>query len=225
MLLKPEYNPRTFPCLGCWCPGSFHRWVISSQTIDNAIWQSPCLSWEKFSTTCVISVLKNDRKCKYDFMSPIIDSAPLRLSLGLREWPWGIPIAWYIDHAYGGLLTEACYSNSYKSCEALSTLRPEQHAHHLADDIFKCNFLNKTVWISTKNKLKYIPERSVDKKSALVQVMGWCRRGTRPLPEAMLIKTMMLYSVTRPQWVKHMIAWHISSLFIRISQSIYDQVD
>ena len=73
------------------------------------------------------------------FYVPQIDSVALGLSPGLREWPWGIPIAWYIDHAYGGLFTEVCYSNSYKSYEALSTLRPEQNGHHLTETFSDAN--------------------------------------------------------------------------------------
>ena len=56
----------------------------------------------------------------------------------------------------------------------------------LADDIFKCIFLNENVRISIKISLKFVPEGPIDNKSALVQVMAWRRTGDKPLPELML---------------------------------------
>ena len=56
----------------------------------------------------------------------------------------------------------------------------------LADDNFKCIFLNELdripIWIS----LKFVPRSPIDNKRALVQVMAWCRIGDKPLPELML---------------------------------------
>ena len=42
---------------GCWWPGS-----------------SRCLPWVKISTTCTISVSRNDKKCKYIFIFPKMNS-------------------------------------------------------------------------------------------------------------------------------------------------------
>ena len=54
----------------------------------------------------------------------------------------------------------------------------------LADDNFKCIFLNENddipIWIS----LKFVPR--IDDKPALVQVIAWRRTGDKPLPEPML---------------------------------------
>ena len=55
----------------------------------------------------------------------------------------------------------------------------------ITDDIFKSIF-NESVWISITISLKFIPEGSIDYKSALVQVMAWHRTGEKPLPESML---------------------------------------
>ena len=56
----------------------------------------------------------------------------------------------------------------------------------LADDIFKCIFLNENdkipVWIS----LKLVHRSPIDNKSALVRVMAWRRIGDKPLPEPMM---------------------------------------
>ena len=56
----------------------------------------------------------------------------------------------------------------------------------LADNIFKCIFLNKNVKISIKIWLKFVPKGPIDNKSALVQVMAWRRTSAKPLPEAMM---------------------------------------
>ena len=51
----------------------------------------------------------------------------------------------------------------------------------LADEIFKCIFLNP-IQIS----LKLVPRDPIDNKPALVQVMVWRRTGDKPLPEPMM---------------------------------------
>ena len=56
----------------------------------------------------------------------------------------------------------------------------------LADNIFKCIFLNEKVIISIKISLKFVPKGPIDNESALVQVMAWRRTGDKPLPEPML---------------------------------------
>ena len=57
----------------------------------------------------------------------------------------------------------------------------------LADDIFKCIFLNETDKIGIQISLKLVPKSLVDNKPALVQVMAWCQTGNKPLPEPMMI--------------------------------------
>ena len=56
----------------------------------------------------------------------------------------------------------------------------------LADDIFKCNFLNEKARISITISLKFVPKGPIDNESALVQVMAWRRTDDKPLPEQML---------------------------------------
>ena len=56
----------------------------------------------------------------------------------------------------------------------------------LADDIFKCLFLNGNDRISIKISLKFVPRGPIDSKPALVQVMAWRRIGDKPLPEPMM---------------------------------------
>ena len=55
----------------------------------------------------------------------------------------------------------------------------------LAEDIFKCIFLNENDRILIQISLKFVPS-PIDKKPALVQVLAWRRIGDKPLPEPMM---------------------------------------
>ena len=96
----------------------------------------------------------------------------------------------------------------------------------LADDIFKCIFVNENDRIPIRISLKFVPRCPFDNKAALVQVMDWHRTGAKPLPEPMMTQSklvqvmawcsqatshylsqcwprlMSFYGVTRPQCVK-----------------------
>ena len=56
----------------------------------------------------------------------------------------------------------------------------------VADDIFKCIFLNDNDRIPIQISLKSVTRSPINNKPALVQVMAWCRTGDKPLPELML---------------------------------------
>ena len=56
----------------------------------------------------------------------------------------------------------------------------------LADDIFKCIFLNENSRISIKSSLKFVPMSPIDNKPASIQIMAWRRKGDKPLPELMM---------------------------------------
>ena len=62
-----------------------------------------------------------------------------------------------------------------------------QNDHQFADDIFKRIFMNGKFCnvILIQISLKFVPKGPIDKKSALVQVMAWRRKG-KPLPEPIL---------------------------------------
>ena len=68
----------------------------------------------------------------------------------------------------------------------LTHLPLKKMAAILADDIFKCIFLNENVWISLKISLKFAPEVRIDNIPALVQIMAWRRIGDKPLSEPIL---------------------------------------
>ena len=58
----------------------------------------------------------------------------------------------------------------------------------LADDIFKCIFVNEKDKISIQISLKLVPRGPIENKPALVQVMVWRRAGDKPLPEPMMVQ-------------------------------------
>ena len=59
-------------------------------------------------------------------------------------------------------------------------------AANLADNIYKCIFLNENDKILIKFSLMFVPRSPIDNKPALVQVMAWRRTGDKPLPEPMM---------------------------------------
>ena len=68
----------------------------------------------------------------------------------------------------------------------LTHLSLDKMAAILADDNFKCIFLNENDRILIGISLKFVPRSQIDSKPALVQVMAWRLTGNKPLPEPML---------------------------------------
>ena len=68
--------------------------------------------------------------------------------------------------------------------------------------IFKCIFLNESIWISIEISLKFVPKSPINNIPAWVQIMAWHRPGDKPLSEPMLVCLLTHICVTRPQWVK-----------------------
>ena len=90
-----------------------------------------------------------------------------------------------------------CPSQQY----LLNTLRPRQNSRHLADNIFKCIFLNEKVWFPIKISLEFAPEGLINNIPALVQIMAWRRPGDKPLSAPMMASLPTHICVARPQWV------------------------
>ena len=84
----------------------------------------------------------------------------------------------------------------------LNPLRPRRNGRYNADDIFKCIFLKKNVWIPTIISLKSVPKGPINNIPALVQIMAWRRPGDKALSEPMMVSLLTHTCVTRPQWVK-----------------------
>ena len=82
--------------------------------------------------------------------------------------------------------TRFCFDNPTNFSQELTNLPQDKMAAILADDIYKCIFLNENDRISIQISLKFFPRGQIDNKPALVQVMAWRRTGDNPLPEPML---------------------------------------
>ena len=95
-----------------------------------------------------------------------------RSAIGTRErLPWSDKL-WKSDQ----WLTKRYFNSS----------PPGQKDHHFADDVFRCIFVNENICIWIQISLKFVPERPFDNKSALVQIMAWCRKGDKSLSELVL---------------------------------------
>ena len=62
----------------------------------------------------------------------------------------------------------------------------DKMAANLADDIFKCIFMNEIIYISIKISLWFVPKGTTNNIPALVQIMAWRRSGDKSLSETML---------------------------------------
>ena len=89
----------------------------------------------------------------------------------------------------------------------VNSLRPRQNRRHLADDVFKCNFLNENVWIPIKISLKFVPKSPINNIPTLVQIMAGRLTGDKPLSEPMMAKFNGAY-------MRHSASMSNSSLFV-----------
>ena len=89
----------------------------------------------------------------------------------------------------------------------LTRLPQDKMAAVLAEDNFKCNFLNETDRIAIRISLKFVSVGLIDNKPALVPVLAWRRTGDKPLPEPMLNRFTDAYMLTPPfvpfKWYIH----------------------
>ena len=69
----------------------------------------------------------------------------------------------------------------------------DKMAVNVADDIFKCIFLNENDRNPIQFSLKFVPRTPIDNTPALVPVMAWRRKGDKPLPEPMMIQFIDTY--------------------------------
>ena len=77
----------------------------------------------------------------------------------------------------------------------------------LADNNFKCIFLNEIdkilIWIS----LKFVPKSPIDNKPVLVQAMAWCWIGHKPLSEPVLTRFIDAYVRHQGEMSKLIVPW------------------
>ena len=65
---------------------------------------------------------------------------------------------------------------------------PGQNSGHLADDIFKCIFLNDNMWSLIEIVLKFIPYGPISNIPAMIQINAWRRLGDKPISEPILVR-------------------------------------
>ena len=90
-----------------------------------------------------------------------------------------IPHSNFCERANPNILEIYSYSLTYIIriiWNMVNTLRPEQNGWHFADDIF----INK--------EFSVLIEAPADNKSSLVEVMDWCWRRIKPLPDLMKVQ-------------------------------------
>ena len=76
--------------------------------------------------------------------------------------------------------------SSWYEAIILINLSRDKMATILADNIFKCIFLNEIYRISIQISLKFVLRNPIENKPALVQVMAWHQTGDKALPEPMM---------------------------------------
>ena len=94
---------------------------------------------------------------------------------------------------------------------------PGKNGRFFGDNIFKCIFVNEKFCILIQIPLKFISKGPIDNKSALVQVMTWCRVGEKPLPESVVLRLLTHICSTRGRRVNmsklHWIGYSIQLWF------------
>ena len=60
------------------------------------------------------------------------------------------------------------YIPLYVVSDVLNTLRPRQNGRHLADDIFKCIFMNENAWIPIKISMEFVLKGPINNIPELV---------------------------------------------------------
>ena len=138
--------------------------------------------------------------------SPVTDEFPAKRS---EMWSFDIffdlrPKNGWVNNREAGDLR--CHLAQYDII-VMSTCGQYNHLTHLprnkmaatlADDTFKCLFLNENIWISFKILLKFAPKGPINNIPALVKIMAWHWLGNKPLSEPMVVslQTHMCHSAT-----------------------------
>ena len=113
---------------------------------------------------------------------------------------------------------------SSNSCHITPGMLSDYPINSLAPGRSECDSKNVTFNLvlligifrsSHDNALRWMPQDLTDDKSALVQVMAWCRQAPSHYLSKCLLRSMLPTGVTRPQWVillwpTDVIWWHRS---------------
>ena len=135
-------------------------------------------------------------------------SASLAFMQGIHWWPVNPPHKWpvtrkiFLFDDFIMSFEDWVFYLQVRNETWVNTLRPRWNRLQFADGIFKCIFLNETIWFSIEMSLKFVPRCSINNIPSLVQVMAWRRPGDKPLSEPMMVRLPTHTSVTWPEWVK-----------------------
>ena len=100
---------------------------------------------------------------------------------------------------WGKWLPESLYKVTWSTAWGnqelvINILRPRKNCRHLASGIFKCIFLNENAWISLQISLKFVRKVKINNNPALVQIMAWCRTGSKALSEPLMFIFLRIYA-------------------------------
>ena len=96
---------------------------------------------------------------------------------------------WWRHHDYWTVLVnqqwwfERCKKLSCSTVVDLSRIHKgpfDASCSHFPDNIFKCIFLNKNIWILIKISLKFVPKGPINNIPAL-EIIAWHRPGNKPV--------------------------------------------
>ena len=80
-------------------------------------------------------------------------------------------------------------------------LRSKHNGHQFVHKIFKCIFLNGSVWILIKVSQDFVPKCPINNILALGQIMACHQPGDKALSETMMVSILTLICIIRLQWV------------------------
>ena len=119
-----------------------------------------------------------------------------------RKWTftcWTYIFSWIYIFIWNTLKRINWFEQKYNF--AVNPSRPRQTGSHFSDDIFKCIFLNKNIWILIIILLNFVPKGPINNIPALVQITAWRCSGDEPLSESMMVRSLMHICFTQHQWV------------------------
>ena len=115
---------------------------------------SKALSWQKFNIFLIEISLKFVLIISHQWLRQWL-GAELVTTRYLNQW-WTLT-RWWMASAPGNILYDEFESYPFNSSP------PGQNGRHLADDIFKCTFVNEKFCTLIKISLKFVPKGPIDK--------------------------------------------------------------
>ena len=161
--------------------------------------------WQKWGHKYEAAVLPLRRMCSH---SPVLPSWRLQLRTLPRQVHW---VPWVSRRVgprrhgerprHGSPLRMGVTKCDIKFIRLLNSLAPGRFEWYFRYLIFQIILVADDWGISCEIALKWMSFVLTDDKSALVQVMAWCRQATSHYLSQCWPRSLSPYGVTRPQWV------------------------